>query len=154
MCDEPIGSVSQPDDGSPTDGAGEQGGHLRPRRRVLVVDDLVDGADSLVMLLRLRGHEALAVYKASAVLEAAEVFRPEVVLLDIGLAGKLSGYDLAPQLRRIPGLEGVLLVALTGFCRDEDKSRACEAGFDHHLSKPADPDALLALLEEGRVTSD
>jgi PAS domain S-box-containing protein len=120
-------------------------------RRVLVVDDNVDAAESLATLLRLQGHEVLTVHEGGAVIEAARSFRPEVVLLDIGLPGGLTGYDLAPRLRELPGLGGALLVALTGYGQEEDKRRAGEAGFDAHLTKPAEPDVLAALLAGGRV---
>ena len=116
-------------------------------RRVLVVDDNVDAAESLAMLLRLAGHEVRAVHRGEAVLDAARDFRPQAVLLDIGLPG-LTGYDLAPLIRKQPGLEAVLLVAVTGYGQEEDKRRAREAGFDHHLTKPADLSVLHALLAD------
>jgi PAS domain S-box-containing protein len=117
-----------------------------PGRRVLVVDDNEDGAESLAMFLRLAGHEVRTVHDGAAVLDAAHHFRPQVVFLDIGLPGDLTGYDLAPRLRELPGLEGVLLVALTGYGQEEDRRRACAVGFDHHVTKPADLSALHALL--------
>jgi signal transduction histidine kinase len=119
-------------------------------RRVLVVDDNVDAALSLAILMRAKGHEASPVHEGAAVLEAARSFRPDVVLLDIGLPGDLSGYDLAPLLRQEPGFAGVLLVALTGYGQDEDRRRAHEAGFDAFLTKPADLDALDVLLASAR----
>jgi PAS domain S-box-containing protein len=120
------------------------------RRRVLVVDDHADAADSLAKVLRMRGHETQAVHDAATVLEEAATFRPEAVLLDIGLPGLVSGYDLAPQIRQLPGMAGVLLVALTGYGQEEDVRRSKEAGFDAHFIKPADIDALEALLAKGR----
>jgi PAS domain S-box-containing protein len=122
-----------------------------PSRRVLVVDDNLDAAESLAMVLRLEGHEVQAVHEGAAVLEAARAFRPDVVLLDIGLPDGLTGYDLAPRLREAPNLEDVLLVALTGYGQEEDKRRAKQAGFDAHLTKPAAPGALQALLAAGRA---
>jgi CheY-like chemotaxis protein len=119
---------------------------IRPGRRVLLVDDNADAADSLAMVLRLAGHEVRAVHEGGAALEAARTFVPEVVLLDIGLPGGPTGYDLAPRLRQLPGLADVLLVALTGYGHEEDKRRAEDAGFDVHLTKPADIDTLEALL--------
>jgi CheY-like chemotaxis protein len=116
---------------------------------VLVVDDNVDAAESLAVVLRLTGHQARTAHSGAAALQAAGAFRPEAVLLDIGLPGGLSGYELAPRLRQLPGLGGALLVALTGFGQEEDKRRAEEAGFDAHLTKPADLEALQALLARG-----
>jgi PAS domain S-box-containing protein len=121
------------------------------RRRVLVVDDNADAADSLATLLRMKGHEVRSVHEGAAVLEAARAFAPDVVLLDIGLPGALTGYDLAPRLRQLPGLESVLLVALTGYGQEEDRRRAADAGFDAHLVKPANFDELQALLVHGRA---
>jgi PAS domain S-box-containing protein len=121
-----------------------------PGRRVLVVDDNVDAAESLAMVLRLCGHEVRTVHEGAAVLDAARDFHPQAVLLDIGLPGGLTGYDLALRLRGQPGLEGVMLVALTGYGQEEDRRRAREVGFDHHLTKPADLSVLHALLGNSR----
>jgi CheY-like chemotaxis protein/two-component sensor histidine kinase len=118
-----------------------------PRRRVLIVDDNADGADSLAMLLRLAGHEVAVCNESTGALATAETFQPQVVLLDIGLPG-LDGYEVARQLRARPKLKNVLLVALTGYGRDEDIRRSLEAGFDHHLVKPADPEALTGLFAQ------
>jgi DNA-binding response OmpR family regulator len=108
-----------------------------------------DAAESLALVLRLDGHEVRTVHQGSEALAAAEAFRPEVAVLDLGLPGGLSGYDLAPLLRARPGLEGVLLVALTGHGQEEDRRRARQAGFDAHLVKPADPAELAALIAAG-----
>src|SRR5207302_1595003 len=94
-----------------------------PPRRILVVEDNIDAAETLAMVLRLEGHEVQAVHEASASLDTARTFRPQVVLLDLGLPGGVNGYDLAPRLRELPGLEKVLLVALTGYGQEEDKRR-------------------------------
>ncbi|HJT75642.1 MAG TPA: ATP-binding protein, partial [Gemmataceae bacterium] len=117
-------------------------------RRVLVVDDNVDAAESVALLLRTRGHEVRTAHDGAAALQAAEAFRPEVVLLDIGLP-RMDGYEVARRLRDQVGLHEALLVALTGYGRDEDRRRAEEAGFDAHLVKPADPAALQAVLNAG-----
>jgi signal transduction histidine kinase/DNA-binding response OmpR family regulator len=117
------------------------------RRRVLIVDDNADGADSLAMLLRLAGHDVAVCNESTGALSAAETFQPQVVLLDIGLPG-LDGYEVARQLRSRPKLKNVLLVALTGYGRDEDIRRSLEAGFDHHLVKPADPETLTGLFAQ------
>jgi signal transduction histidine kinase/ActR/RegA family two-component response regulator len=124
-----------------------------PRRRVLVVDDNVDAADSLVLLLRVSGQEVRVAYDGPTALLIAEAFRPQLVLLDIGMPG-MDGYAVAQRLRRQPGLEGVTLVAVTGWGQEEDRQRSHEAGFDHHLVKPADPAALQRLLDssDDRVT--
>jgi PAS domain S-box-containing protein len=114
-------------------------------RRVLVVDDSRDAADSLALLLRCWGHEVRTASNGPAALAEAASFRPHVVLLDIGLPG-MSGLELARKLRQLPGLEGVALVALTGFGRDDDRRRSLEAGCEHHWVKPVDPVVLESLL--------
>jgi signal transduction histidine kinase len=116
-----------------------------PGRRLLVVDDNVDAADSLAVLLRLRGHEVRVAYGGAAALEAAEAYTPDVVFLDIGMPG-MDGYEVARLLRRRPGLGGVVLAALTGWGQEEDRRRTADAGFDHHLVKPVDPEAVAAVL--------
>jgi PAS domain S-box-containing protein len=121
-----------------------------PRRRVLVVDDNRDVAQSLAMLLELPGHDVRVAYDGPGALEAAGQFRPEVVLLDISLPG-MDGYEAARQLRRLPGLEGALLVALTGWGQEEDRRRSADAGFDEHLLKPATLTALQKLLASSRA---
>jgi two-component system CheB/CheR fusion protein len=111
------------------------------RRRVLVVDDNVDAAETLAMLARLYGHEVRTVHDGASALDAAIAFQPEIVLLDIGLPG-LDGYEVARRLRLQPGGDQILLAAVTGYGREEDRARAREAGFDHHLTKPFDPVAV------------
>ena len=114
-----------------------------PPRRVLVVDDNVDSAESLALLLRLKGHEVEIAHDGPAALEKAGSFHPEVVLLDIGLPG-LDGYQVASRLRQRRRTARALLVALTGYGQEEDQRLAREAGFDHHLTKPVD---LLVIYE-------
>ena len=114
-------------------------------RRVLVVDDNVDSADSLAELLRVWGHEAKAVHNGSEALAVAPRFRPEVAILDIGMPD-ISGFDLACQLRQRSELDGTMFVALTGYGQEEDRRRSAEAGFQAHLVKPVDPEALRRLL--------
>ncbi len=114
------------------------------------MDDNIDHAETLALILRLEGHEVQSVHEGSAVLDAARVFRPDAVILDIGLPGTLSGYDVARQLRTLAGQEGMLLIALTGYGQEEDRRRADEAGFDYHVVKPADPEALQELVGKGR----
>src|SRR5205823_73098 len=101
-------------------------------RRVLVVDDNVDSAESMALLLRLNGHDVQTTYTGPAALEALTQHRPEIMLLDIGLPG-MSGYEVAQQARQREGEKRVLLVAMTGYGQQDDRRRAKEAGFDHHL---------------------
>ena len=114
-------------------------------RRVLIVDDSLDGAESLAMLLQVGGHETHLAHDGIEAIEATARLRPDVVLLDIGLP-RLNGYEVCRQLRQEPWGKDVLLVALTGWGQDEDRHRSNEAGFDAHLVKPVDHDALLKLL--------
>jgi CheY-like chemotaxis protein/anti-sigma regulatory factor (Ser/Thr protein kinase) len=125
---------------SPAAAQAEAGGP----RRILVVDDNVDGAESLATLLKLLGHEVHVAHDGPAALRATADVRPEVVFLDIGLPG-MDGYEVARRLRR-PGRTEALLVALTGYGQEEDRRRSREAGFDHHLVKPVDPAVLEELL--------
>jgi two-component system CheB/CheR fusion protein len=111
------------------------------RRRVLVVDDNRRAADSLAEILRLDGHEVETAYDGRQALAAAERFRPHVALLDIGMP-EVNGYDVARQVRAEPWGAGLYLVALTGLGTPEDRARAADAGFDTHLVKPVDVDAL------------
>jgi PAS domain S-box-containing protein len=114
-------------------------------KRILVVDDNRDAADSLCMLLKSRGHEVRVAYDGLEAVGAAVAFGPEVALLDIGLP-KLSGYEAARRIREAGGAE-TLLIAVTGWGQEEDRRRAREAGFDHHLTKPVDPMAISRLID-------
>jgi len=105
-------------------------------RRVLVVDDNVDAAQSLALLLEMDGHEVRLAYDGLSAVAAATAYQPEVVLLDIGLP-ELDGYEVARQIRQQAALRSVRLVALTGYGQDTDRQRSLDAGFDHHLVKPA-----------------
>jgi CheY-like chemotaxis protein/anti-sigma regulatory factor (Ser/Thr protein kinase) len=105
--------------------------------RVLVVDDNVDAARTLGMLLQASGHDVRTIYDGLTVLGAALDYRPNVVLLDIGLPG-LDGFEVAKRLRQQPVLSSVVLVAMTGYGQGADRQRSLEAGFNHHLVKPAD----------------
>ena len=104
---------------------------------MLVVDDNVDAAEMLEMLLTKTGHEVRVVHDGRAALRAALDFRPDVVLLDIGLPG-LDGYEVAKRIRQHPDLTSVVLVALTGYHQETNGQRSQEAGFDYYLVKPAD----------------
>jgi PAS domain S-box-containing protein len=115
------------------------------KRRVLVVDDNRDAADSLGILLRFAGVEVHVAHDGSAALEAMRAFQPEIVILDLGMPG-MDGYDVARRIRQQGKYEDVVLIALTGWGQPEDRKRSNEAGFDHHLVKPVELDALQALL--------
>jgi PAS domain S-box-containing protein len=117
-------------------------------RRILVVDDHRDAADSLCMLLKSRGHDVRVAYDGIEAVGAAVTFHPDVVLLDIGLP-KLSGHDAARRIRDARG-DDVTLVAVTGWGQDEDRRRAREAGFEHHLVKPVDLAAITRIIEKAR----
>ena len=127
--------------------ANAQGG-AAPGRKVLVVDDNVDSAKMLALMLSLDGHDVRTAFGGAEALAAVQTFTPDTVFLDIGLPG-LDGYEVAKRLRRTPGLGAVTLVAMTGFSAEEDRQRAREAGFDHHLVKPADPADVTKLLKRG-----
>jgi signal transduction histidine kinase/DNA-binding response OmpR family regulator len=116
-----------------------------PSRRVLLVDDHVDAATSLAKLLRLRGHDVRLAHDGPAALQAAADFRPEIVLLDIGLP-EMDGFEVARRLRTEMGLNELVVAALTGYGRDEDRQRSQLAGIDVHLVKPINLDILQALL--------
>ena len=116
-------------------------------RRVLVVDDNADAAESLAMLLEVNGDNVRVAYDGEEALEAEGDFRPDVVLLDIGMP-KLSGYDVAKRIREVRGGK-VLIVAITGWGQEDDRRRAREAGFDHHFTKPVDYQALLDVINAG-----
>ncbi len=116
------------------------------RHRVLAVDDNVEAADSLAMFLRLAGQEVRVAYDGVTALRISQVFRPQVVFLDLGMPD-MDGYDVARQLRKNPELKRAILVALTGWGREEDRHRSRQAGFDYHLVKPAEPAALEQVLQ-------
>jgi signal transduction histidine kinase len=117
------------------------------RRRVLVVEDNLDGAETLKEVLELLGHEVAVVNDGLSVLDRARAFKPEIVLCDIGLPG-MDGYDVARQLRREPQLRDVRLVALTGYALPEDQQRAFAAGFSEHMAKPVKLEALERLFAD------
>jgi PAS domain S-box-containing protein len=125
----------------PTDGVQP----LRDPRRLLVVDDNVDAAETLAMLMRMWGHEVRLAFTGPEALRAAEQFRPEIIVLDIGLP-EINGYEVARRLRARPEFATATLIALTGYGQEEDRRRSNDAGFDHHLTKPVAPDALRQLL--------
>jgi PAS domain S-box-containing protein len=137
----PAPASGRPSSEAPTDG-----------KRVLIVDDNRNQARTLARLLDAMGHEATVAYDGAAALELAADFRPDVALIDIGLPG-MSGYDVARRLREQPTFREVLLVAQTGWGREEDRQRAIEAGFDYHLVKPIDRDMFREILARPKTIS-
>jgi len=133
--------------GDPTDrGADVDPIRTLPRRRILVVDDNLDSARTMALLLRRSwGQEVEVADNGATAIEAAITFRPDVILLDIGLPG-MSGYEVAKRLRERPEFASTFVVAMTGWGQQEDRLLSQEAGFDHHLVKPVDTDVLRALL--------
>ena len=121
--------------------------------RILVVDDNKDSADSLAMLLRLKGNEIRTAQDGLEAVRVAETFHPELVLLDIGLP-KLNGYDVARRIRQQPWSQNVILVALTGWGQDEDRRRSKEAGFNFHIVKPVELSALESLLADSPAKTE
>jgi len=115
-------------------------------RRLMVIDDNKDAAESMSMLFELWGHQVLCAYDGRAALEAAAKYRPEAVFLDIGLPG-MDGYEVAERLRELPESARAVLVAITGYGQDEDRRRSREVGIDHHLVKPVAPETLHNLLD-------
>ena len=141
----PLMTLAHEEPGERENGDQPQRAASPPGQRLLVVDDNMDAADSLAILLRLRGHEVRVAYDGSSALELVKGYRPDLVFLDIGMPG-MDGYELARRLRRQPGLEQVRLAALTGYGQEEDRRLSREATIDHHLVKPVEPEALEALL--------
>jgi CheY-like chemotaxis protein len=115
-------------------------------RRVLVVEDNLDLAGSMMRLLELEGHHAAVAHTGASAIEVAREFHPEIVLCDIGLPGGMNGYDVAEALRRDRELGSVFLIALTGYGRPEDHRLVIGAGFDMHMIKPVDPVLLSRVL--------
>jgi CheY-like chemotaxis protein len=123
---------------------------LRPLR-VLVVDDHEDGAETFAVALRLDGHEVVVAHDGEAALARCQERAPDLVLLDIELAGSLDGYEVARRIRHHPCVRRACLVAVTGLGMEEDRRRAYEVGFDFYILKPVDPTQLreLALTVSG-----
>ncbi len=114
-------------------------------RRILVVDDNVDAAESVAMILRLSGHEVRLAHNGPEALKMAEQYQPEALMLDIGLPG-MNGYEVAKRLRQHPKFRQTLLIAVTGYGQEEDRRKSLDAGFNQHLVKPVDPATLQTLL--------
>jgi PAS domain S-box-containing protein len=120
-------------------------GRAAPNKRILLADDNRDAAESLAIILRLEGHDVELAHDGYSALQAYAKLRPDVALLDIGMP-KANGYDVARQIRAAPDGQGVLLIAITGWAQDSDKAQSRAAGFDHHLTKPIEPETLFGLL--------
>jgi signal transduction histidine kinase/CheY-like chemotaxis protein len=119
--------------------------HGSVSRRVLVVDDNADSAESLALLLRIEGHLVETAHDGASAVELAERFQPDAILLDLGMPG-MNGYDVCAQIRRQPRGRSILMVAQTGWGQAQDRARTLEAGFDAHLTKPIDPEAVQEML--------
>jgi signal transduction histidine kinase/ActR/RegA family two-component response regulator len=118
------------------------------QRRLLIVDDLEDAANSLATLLRLEGHEVWTAHDGAEAFDAADLARPEIVLLDLGMP-KVDGYETCRRIRRQAWGRAMTIIAVTGWGQVDDRRRTAEAGFDLHLVKPVDPARLLKLLDSG-----
>ena len=142
----PTSDGHAPTDGGPPD---------RSRLRVLVVDDNEHAAQALAMIIDLWGHESRLAFHGDEAFASAEEFRPDVVLLDIGLPG-MDGFTVARSLRADPRFRDAILLATTGYHHDEVRTRAAEAGFDRHMIKPLELDRLEAFLAKlaGSVPDD
>jgi PAS domain S-box-containing protein len=141
ICLPVVLSVVQAEEESHSDeGSGSTG-----RRRVLIADDNVDAAGSLAIMLRLMSNEVRTANDGQAAVETAEAFRPDVILLDIGMP-RLNGYEACRRIRQQPWGKNILIIALTGWGQEEDKRRSQEAGFNSHLVKPVEPGALERML--------
>lgn len=138
----PVLRAAAPATTAPADGVQQ----ARPRGlRILVVEDNVDAAEMLHLMLKLAGHEARIALDGATALATAQSFMPQVILCDIGLPG-MNGYEIALQLRSQPAFKQTRLIALSGYGQEEDRRHSKAVGFDYHLSKPIEPDALMALL--------
>ncbi len=142
-------AVAMPPDAA-ADGPGPAG---QPALRILVVDDNVDAAQMLSLLLAESGHQVVTEYDAARALLAARQHRPDVCLLDIGLPG-MDGNELVAHLRRVPELRRTMMVAVTGYGSQPDRDQAHAAGFDHYLVKPVDPARLTGLMAEAGKRGD
>jgi CheY-like chemotaxis protein len=125
--------------------AGDGGTGESAKRRVLIADDARDSADSLAVILAMKGHEAHTAYDGEEAMEAAARLRPQVIILDIRMP-KRNGFEACRWIREQPWGRAVTLIALSGWGTEEDRRRTEEAGFDHHLVKPVAPEVLFALV--------
>lgn len=127
--------------------AADQAATSRTPLRILVIDDNRDAADTLGTLLRVQGHDVRVEYDGAGGIREAQAFRPQVILLDIGLPGT-NGYDVCRALRQQPWGRSALIIAMTGWGQEEDRRNSRDAGFDHHLVKPAKPQLVDSLLQD------
>jgi signal transduction histidine kinase len=138
-------------EGAPAEEVVERSQAARPApaaaRRILIVDDNVDAAETLVMMLQLLGQTTEQAHDGRAALDAAARFKPQIVVMDIGLPG-LSGYDVVRRMRGELGMKDTYIVALSGYGADDDRRKSAQAGFDGHFVKPLDPSALPEILAE------
>ena len=126
---------------STPEGAGEPA-----RRRLLVVDDNHDAAESMSMLLEMWGHEVAYAYDGPSALRTAQLWSPHAVFLDIGLPG-MDGYEVAERLRELPQARDAVLIAITGYGQEDDRRRSRRSGIEHHLVKPVAPETLRTLVD-------
>ena len=138
----PLAAEADPSEAGPPSSVDGAAGLLLD---ILVVDDNRDSADTLAHLLAIQGHRVKTAYDGPEALRLLANYRPQLILLDLGLPG-MSGYEVAHRIRESTALRGVTLAALTGWGQDEDRRRTHEAGFDHHLVKPADPDEIARII--------
>jgi CheY-like chemotaxis protein len=115
-------------------------------RRILIIEDHVDAAEGMRLLLELKGYQVTVAHDGPAGIDKARQFQPEIVLCDIGLPGSMDGYAVARLMRSDPALASMALVALTGYGQEKDQHQAALAGFDAHLTKPTDPGELIRVL--------
>lgn len=115
-------------------------------RRILVIEDNLDSAEVLQTFLEIHGHEIIVKSTAAEGLESARQVAPDLIICDISLSGDLDGYDVATEIRRHDRFKSTFLVALSGYGRPEDKAKSKSAGFDKHLTKPTDFDALIQII--------
>lgn len=120
--------------------------------RIMVVDDNVDAAESLAMMLELDGHSVVRAHDARAAIALARDERPNVMLLDIGLP-EIDGYELARRLRALPEVDAARLIAITGYGQAEDRQRAEDAGFNDYLVKPVEFESLRVMLQPNRANA-
>jgi len=139
-------------DTAPVQGLPTHTGAAAGSKRIVVVDDNRDAADTLALSLSLLGHEVRVSYDATEVVDLAAAWRPHMMFLDVGMP-KVNGFELARRLRSQPWAQDVLLVALTGWGKDEDRRQSFEAGFDHHLVKPAELNEIERLCRGGATAT-
>jgi CheY-like chemotaxis protein len=134
-------------DGVAVPGTTGDAGEAARAFRVLIVDDNIDAAQTLSALLEIAGHQTIVAHDGNEALRITEKFKPQVIFLDIGMPG-MNGYEVARAVRKVPGMETVIIVALTGWGTERDRELSKEAGFDAHLTKPASLASVNLLLSK------